>query len=146
MAVGCWFSSSRVKGRSHIFCQTLNKTRKYTVYRGEALRPDQFFPSQISHGISSYFSLSLIGYHKRLEYSELESIFLVCKQIVKFNLKIRYVFRSKVWSLYKNLFLDFILLVEFVDFKTLLWLDFCLYFLKVNFSIVSIAVIMFSFN
>lgn len=51
VAVGCWFSSSRGER------QILNKTRKYNIYIAEELRPDQSFPSQISHATSSYFFL-----------------------------------------------------------------------------------------
>lgn len=36
--------------RSHIFSQILNKTRNYTTYTDEELRPVQYFPSHISHG------------------------------------------------------------------------------------------------
>lgn len=48
------------KGRSHIFCQILNKTRKYTMYIDEELWPVQSFASHISRGNFPIAALAVI--------------------------------------------------------------------------------------
>lgn len=51
------------KGRSHMFCQILNKTRKYTTYTDEELRPVQSSPSHICHGNFSIATIAVISFN-----------------------------------------------------------------------------------
>lgn len=97
VAAGCWFSSRRAKGTSCIFCQILNKTRKYTVYAGEVLRPNLSFPAQLSYGASSYSFLSHIGYYKRLGCNVHVSICLISKQMVKWVWKSDILAKQNCW-------------------------------------------------